>query len=371
MEQNLQAESTDSTYNHTPLISVIIPVYKTPTEFVSRCIQNVTAQTYPSLEIILIDDGSPEPYAAEYQKLAQSDKRISIIRRPNGGVSAARNEGIRTASGDWYLFIDADDWPEKTLCADALHAAHNFYLQNGRHTDLVLFPYCKEYGKHTEKVDYFKNDFTAKTAESCNTLRTQVLYLESTLGSVWAKLYRREFIQKSGVLFDTGLSLGEDIEFNFRLFAYLKSAVYIHKFNYHYRYDDITVSNAFNPRFADKAEHFAEKLYADALASTSGEQSVLVPLTNARIIHSLLGIALHFSFHPDNHRAVPDKLHDFRKICARPVFKHAIEQARYCDFSYMRKIALFCLKKRFYRCIRFIADMRRMQYAMKSHRNIY
>ena len=371
VKQKSQCRMTDNAHEHSPLVSVIIPVYKTPVEFISRCIQSVTAQTYSSLEIILIDDGSPASYAAEYQKIAQSDKRIGIIRRQNGGVSAARNDGIKAATGDWCLFVDADDWPEDNLCTDALNAVQKFYMQNGYHTDIVLFPYCKEYGKHTEKISYFKNDFTVNTVESCNTLRTQVLYLESTLGSVWAKLYRREFIKKSRVLFDTDLSLGEDIEFNFRLFEHLKSAVYIHKFNYHYRYDDITVSNAFNPLFADKAERFAQKLYADTLASISDNQSVLIPLTNARIIHSILGIALHFSFHRDNHRTENKKLHDFRKICERPVFKQAIEQARYSGFSYMRKIALFCLKKRFYRCIRFIACVRRIQYAVKSYRNIH
>ena len=100
---------TDNAYEHSPLVSVIIPVYKTPVEFISRCIQSVTAQTYPSLEIILIDDGSPASYAAEYQKIAQSDKRIGIIRRQNGGVSAARNDGIKAATGDWCLFVDADE----------------------------------------------------------------------------------------------------------------------------------------------------------------------------------------------------------------------------------------------------------------------
>ena len=141
MEQNLKNRITDNVNAHSPLVSVIIPVYKTPVEFISRCIQSVTAQTYPSLEIILIDDGSPASYAAEYQKIAQSDKRIGIIRRQNGGVSAARNDGIKAATGDWCLFVDADDWPEDNLCTDALNAVQKFYMQNGYHTDIVFFPY--------------------------------------------------------------------------------------------------------------------------------------------------------------------------------------------------------------------------------------
>ena len=367
MEQSCHVNITDKANDSKPLVSVIVPVYKTPVEFLSRCIQSITDQTYPFLEILLIDDGSPAPYPEEYQRIAQNDTRISIIRRQNGGVSAARNDGLKRASGEWCLFVDADDWIEHTLCCDALNAAQKFYVQNGFQTDLIFFPYQKEYGNHTEKISYFKNEFTAVTNEECKKLRKQVVYLESTLGSVWAKLYRREFIQKSGVSFDTGLSIGEDVEFNFRLFEYLKSAVYIHTFNYHYRYDNSTVSNAFNQKFADKAEHFAQKLYASSVTAASKEQAVLVPLTNARIIHSILGIALHFCFHKDNHRTKKEKVRDFRKICERPVFKQAIEHARFCDFSYTRRIALFCLKKHLYRCIRFIASMRSIQYRLKSH----
>lgn len=365
MQQNRQVNTTGKA-NNTPLISIIVPVYKTPVEFLSKCIQSITNQTYSSFEMLLVDDGSPAPYQNDYQKIAQSDNRISFIRRQNGGVSAARNDGLKKASGDWCLFIDADDWIEHTLCCDALTAAEAFYSQNGFQADLIFFPYQKEYGKRNENVSYFQNDFFAVTDQACNKLHKQVLYLESTLGSVWAKMYRTDFIKNSGVLFDTDLSFGEDIEFNFRLFKYLKSAVYIHKFNYHYRYDGITVSNAFNPQFADRAERFAQKLYADAVASTPSEQAVSVALTNARIIHSILGIALRFCFHRDNPRSAKEKLSDFKKIRQRTVFARAIEQARYCDFSHARKIALFCLKHKFDRCIRFIAYMRRIQYAVKS-----
>ena len=352
MQQNRQVNTTGKA-NNTPLISIIVPVYKTPVEFLSKCIQSITNQTYSSFEVLLVDDGSPAPYQNDYKKIAQSDNRISFIRRQNG-------------SGDWCLFIDADDWIEHTLCCDALTAAGDFYSQNGFQADLIFFPYQKEYGKRNENVSYFQNDFVAVTDQACNKLHKQVLYLESTLGSVWAKMYRTDFIKNSGVLFDTALSFGEDIEFNFRLFKYLKSAVYIHKFNYHYRYDGITVSNAFNPQFADKAERFAQKLYADAVASTPSEQAVLVALTNARIIHSILGIALRYCFHRDNPRSAKEKLNDFKKIRQRTIFARAIEQARYCDFSHARKIALFCLKHKFDRCIRFIAYMRRIQYAVKS-----
>ena len=132
MQQNRQVNTTGKA-NNTPLISIIVPVYKTPVEFLSKCIQSITNQTYSSFEMLLVDDGSPAPYQNDYQKIAQSDNRISFIRRQNGGVSAARNDGLKKASGDWCLFIDADDWIEHTLCCDALTAAEDFSLKVWRY----------------------------------------------------------------------------------------------------------------------------------------------------------------------------------------------------------------------------------------------
>ena len=156
MEQSRQASATDTANDSKPLVSVIVPVYKTPVEFLSRCIQSITDQTYPFLEILLIDDGSPAPYPEEYQRIAQNDTRISIIRRQNGGVSAARNDGLKRASGEWCLFVDADDWIEHTLCCDALNAAQKFYVQNGFQTDLIFFPTKKNMGNILKKSAILK-----------------------------------------------------------------------------------------------------------------------------------------------------------------------------------------------------------------------
>ena len=78
MQQNRQVNTTGKA-NNTPLISIIVPVYKTPVEFLSKCIQSITNQTYSSFEILLVDDGSPAPYQNDYQKIAKSDNRSSLI----------------------------------------------------------------------------------------------------------------------------------------------------------------------------------------------------------------------------------------------------------------------------------------------------
>ncbi len=90
-------------------ISVIIPVYKVE-PYLDRCVQSIVDQTYKNLEIILVDDGSPDNCPAMCDAWAQRDGRIKVIHKANGGLSDARNAGMATATGEYIAFVDSDDW---------------------------------------------------------------------------------------------------------------------------------------------------------------------------------------------------------------------------------------------------------------------
>ncbi len=92
-----------------PLISVIIPIYKVE-DFLDECISSVISQTYRHLEIILVEDGSPDGCPEMCDKWAEKDRRIKVIHKANGGLSDARNAGLEVASGDYIAFVDSDDW---------------------------------------------------------------------------------------------------------------------------------------------------------------------------------------------------------------------------------------------------------------------
>ena len=93
----------------TPKISVIVPIYKVEA-YLDNCIRSIKSQDYPNLEIILIDDGSPDRCPQMCDQYAMADSRIKVLHKPNGGLSDARNTGIKAASGDFILFIDSDDY---------------------------------------------------------------------------------------------------------------------------------------------------------------------------------------------------------------------------------------------------------------------
>jgi len=125
-----------------PTISVIIPVYKVE-RYLDACVASVVGQTYPDLEIILVDDGSPDNCPALCDAWAAKDTRIRVIHRSNGGLSAARNSGLDICTGEYIAFVDSDDRLEPDVLEQAMVARK----QTG--TDLVLFNYqCVDEENH-------------------------------------------------------------------------------------------------------------------------------------------------------------------------------------------------------------------------------
>ena len=97
-----------------PLISVIVPVYKVE-KYLERCVKSICAQTYQNLEIVLVDDGSPDQCGEMCDMFAKQDSRIRVVHKENGGLSDARNAGLDVMTGDYVGFVDSDDWIEPDM----------------------------------------------------------------------------------------------------------------------------------------------------------------------------------------------------------------------------------------------------------------
>lgn len=112
---------------HPALVSIIVPVYKVP-KYLEQCVRSICAQTYQNIEIILVNDGSPDECPEMCENFAKEDKRIKVIHKQNGGLSSARNAGIENSTGEWLMFIDGDDFispdmVQKLYDAAQLHQA--------------------------------------------------------------------------------------------------------------------------------------------------------------------------------------------------------------------------------------------------------
>ncbi len=193
------------------LISVIVPVYNVQ-KYLPRCIESILNQSYKDIELILVDDGSPDNSGDICDYYAKKDSRVVVIHKENGGASSARNAGLDVAKGKFINFVDSDDYiPNDSLenlinlqkenDADLVCCTYERYLQNNK-----IVP-VKFYDKffNIEKVDY----------EGINIL------LSDLFRGPWAKLFKNSIIKVNNILFDEKIKIGEDTIF---VYSYLNKS---------------------------------------------------------------------------------------------------------------------------------------------------
>lgn len=227
-------------------ISVIVPIYNVE-PYLRQCLDSIVSQTYRNLEIILIDDGSPDNCGAICDEYAANDPRVTVIHKQNGGLSAARNDGIAQAAGDWIAFVDSDDWCEHDYYEQMLRSAQ----QND--ADLIFaYGYYVDYPDRVKKVRTFPKCFAAKDEESLELLTVKTLLPGKSCGVAfgypWDKLYRKESIIKNQILFDESQKAWEDCWFNFRYFDRASKIVCVPAVGYHYRQTVSSITRGYNSK---------------------------------------------------------------------------------------------------------------------------
>ena len=162
------------------IISVIIPVYKVEI-FLDECVQSIVSQSYKSLEIILVDDGSPDNCGVICDNWAEKDSRIRVIHKENGGLSDARNAGIEAATGDYIAFVDSDDWIKPQMFETMLTTITKEKADICACNILSCYP--------DRQIAWGCREYTVGDSETI----LSMLYSDTTYPvSAWNKLYRRE-----------------------------------------------------------------------------------------------------------------------------------------------------------------------------------
>ena len=206
-----------------PLISVIVPVYKTE-KYLRKCVDSIINQTYKNLEIILVDDGSPDNSGAICDKYAQKDERVKVIHKENGGVSDARNAGIKAAKGEYLGFVDSDDWIELDLYSDLASCIR-------LNADVIIYnlKYLDEAGRIVKASPYLPEGYLYINNKDMKMLR--LLTENSLLGYVWNKLWKKELIQKEIFL---DLMTREDICFMYKILDKINFIYCLNVYGYNY-----------------------------------------------------------------------------------------------------------------------------------------
>lgn len=188
-----------------PLISVIVPIYNVES-YLKKCVDSILNQTYTNLEIIMVDDGSPDGCPAICDEYAVKDGRIRVIHKENGGVSSARNAGMAAAAGDYIGFTDSDDWIEPDMFERLVGNALKYK------TDISV---CGTFVGPEQQAEICSKDSTGQM-----TGRQAQMYLLSShplMPSLCNKIYRRELLPV--LKNDVGLAFTEDMHANYRAFG--------------------------------------------------------------------------------------------------------------------------------------------------------
>lgn len=262
------------------MISVIIPIYNVE-KYLPQCLESVINQTYRNLEVICINDGSPDNSLEILEEYKKKDSRIKVINQQNQGLAGARNTGLDIACGEFIFFLDSDDW----LPLNAIELLYNKQKEEkadivigGRSTitfkkELEFLP--KDYGRTLTFEEYIEKSFK-----------------DSNFRAVaWGKLYKREIIQKNKLYFPKGL-LYEDLLFVMKYLYYSNKIVILSKDIYNYRYNrENSIVNSINIKDIDCLKNvdelerfFIEKKFKEIL-----EKDYYVKYIMEWIIYATIG----------------------------------------------------------------------------------
>lgn len=246
-----------------PLLTVIVPVYKVE-KYLNKCLDSLAAQTYGNIEIILVDDGSPDRCPEICEKRAAENSRFKCVHKKNAGLSAARNTGLEYARGEYIAFIDSDDWVEPETYGTAVEEAE----KTG--ADVVQW----------NAMDEYENGMVMKwpaLSEGKADIKKDPAVLRN---NVWNYVLRRSFIDKFNMRFQPGIYI-QDVLFTSMLFLKTDKIYSINKYFYHYLVRGSSITNAPETQRKRRADSIFVTGEIEKAAAAAGRLDEFMPVLNA------------------------------------------------------------------------------------------
>lgn len=275
-----------------PLVSVVVPAYNIE-GYIADCMRSAVNQTYPEIEIIVVNDGSTDSTLSIIEEFQRQDSRIRVITRPNGGLSAARNTGLDSAQGEYIVFADGDD----VLMPDAIETMVG--IASDTSADIVM-------GRHTRNEPVLA-DLSTATSSVSEPLNVKIVPSRKALinilyqkknyhHSAWAKLYRRQIFEK--LRFTPGL-LYEDLDIVLRVFEACDRIALTDRTVYYYRPTPGSILNTFSTRRFDVLK-ITERLVSETTNDTGLNRAARNRRLSACFnILGLMEANNHTASHPD------------------------------------------------------------------------
>lgn len=224
-------------------VSIIVPIYKVE-KYLRQCIDSIINQSLKDIEIILVDDGSPDncpKICDDYKKI---DSRIKVIHKKNGGLSSARNAGMKIATGEYIGFVDSDDYIEHDMYEKM------YYTAKEHDVDFVMSDYYKVHETNKIEVSSIIDDGLYNKNKIKNIIYPQLIMKENIdygpLLAVWHCLYKNSFLKDNDIYFDEVVKYSEDNLFS-SIVGYKSESFYYMKgsYFYNYRYNPNSISTTY------------------------------------------------------------------------------------------------------------------------------
>jgi len=350
----MKPEST--TNGEAPFFSIIIPAYNANKSYLAQCIDSVVRQSFPIIEIILVDDGSRQDFSLFYDEISASDARIKVIHQKNRGVSAARNNGIKHACAPWIMFLDSDDWLELDSCEKL------YSFLSVKSCDILLFGYVKEFSndlqvrQNTGLVSntlYSMDNISVKERLYRRAMGTPNIGKDSlsTIYYSTDKVYSRDFLIKNNLCFPEGLPKSEDKVFILRCFKKMHTLLYQDEPLYHYRINEQSASNKYS-QFVDEERRVLSKYLEEIARSMDSELGRILQDPSYDTVYQdymrfVFGIISDVLFSKYYHKDYPHS-HKQRDLEVRTFlesepFQSSISFFKYSDLSIGAKVKKFML----------------------------
>jgi len=262
-----------------PKVSVVVPIYKVE-KYIHRCVESISEQTYQNIEIILVNDGSPDNCGQIIDEYAKKDNRMKVIHKKNGGLSDARNKGMEYVTGEYTLFVDSDDWIERNMIETLIK------ISLGAQADVVQSAFYYAFHDYLLYDNRYFSKIDSNTLLNNKELMYELVCNEKVKNFAWGKLYKTDLIKdipfKKGVLF-------EDVFWAHHVMQQVHTYVITHTPMYYYFQRSESIVSNYSLRNLDIIEglkerhNFIEKYYENLV-----NESFTVILTNCLIHYNLL-----------------------------------------------------------------------------------
>jgi glycosyltransferase involved in cell wall biosynthesis len=213
------------------LVSIIVPIYKVE-KYLATCLNSIASQTFTNIQVILVNDGSPDNSQSICKKYCENDTRFELINKENGGLASARNAGLEKVKGDYIVCVDSDDWIEPNMVELLLKNMVDYKA------DMSVCSFYVNEGSSVKK-EFFSKKISVLSQQDAikNTITPGKFY-----GFAWNKMYKTELVADQR--YDESILKGEDSPFSCEYILKCKKIVVQDIPLYHYRNDSVSISRS-------------------------------------------------------------------------------------------------------------------------------